>query len=183
MMVSRLVGGCAVPLASGEKIDFVKKEIREGIRTDGNSQAQGHPISPAKVLAHYHQGKRQGSQQKSCANNSHCSFCVLIRPNRPKCYSNRENAEPPGLAPLPSIRFLPRQQVVSLGHVQTAWRPSGRRGPRAHDRRVTPGLPGSVAPGDPESGAASFCAAAEHRKRGRNLRAAIILSLPASAPA
>ena len=49
------------PRAAGQQSDFVREEIGERIRANRNSQAQGHPLSPAKILAHHHQEKCEDS--------------------------------------------------------------------------------------------------------------------------
>src|SRR5438046_10666217 len=59
------------PRTAGEQSDLVRKEIGESIRADRNSQAQGHLISPAKILAHQHPQEWQDYQQKSRTNTSH----------------------------------------------------------------------------------------------------------------
>src|SRR5207302_7509392 len=65
------------PRTAGEQSDFVREEVCERIRAHRDSQAQGHSISPAKILAHQHQEKGEGSQQKGCANHSHFIPCLL----------------------------------------------------------------------------------------------------------
>src|SRR5260370_33351050 len=98
------------PRAAGKQSDFVREEICERIRADRNSQAQGHPISPAKILTHHHQEKCEDSQQKSCANNSHCAPRLLIRPTDSKSYLFRGNAERPS-----PLRFYPLDSRGSRG--------------------------------------------------------------------
>src|SRR5260370_1965492 len=171
------------PRAAGKQSDFVREEICERIRADRNSQGQGHPISPAKILAHHHQEKCEDSQQKSCTNNSHCALRLLIRPADSKPYLFWGNAKLPDLAPLLSIIFAPPRPVVSPVRVRTASRLSARRGLRAHDPQAALYLAGSATPEYPESAAEWFCAAAVPHTLDRSLPAPTILALPAQAPA
>src|SRR5437762_1069589 len=80
--------------ATGEQSDLVREKIGKRIRANSNSQAQGHPISAAKILTDHHQEECENPQQKSCANNSHCASNSLIRPDDSRSYSSRggENA-------------------------------------------------------------------------------------------
>src|SRR6202165_4061088 len=83
------------PCAARPQCDLVRIKVGERVGADRESEAYGHPLASAEILAEHHQYEREGHQQKSRAKNSHRASCLLDTWKQPEIFPSPKSGGAP----------------------------------------------------------------------------------------